>query len=496
MKRNQFGVAVAIALLAAGIIWVVYRGTARAQAAGETGPVRKDLELTVYPQDFGMVREVRPLQLSKGDNSLQIQEVSRLMDPRSVLLGWQGPAGAEVVAHSYDLGVSGGQGLLKRYLGKQVEIVRYGDNGLEAERKTGRLMVNAEGSTVIQDDGKFYVNPPGTIVAPVQKEIVTIPQLTVQAHAPAAGPADLSFTYLTRGLYWSADYVATLDPKSDRMSLECWATVTNRTGADYPDARVALMASSPNRAAQIPAFSAPEAQLRFPVDEAGEGGRVISFAAPRRIAHTAESSGEGHQYRIAAPTDVIQEQMNRLLMLSSERVKVKKDYNARLPALYSYSDYYWQGPTPRRGAVTLAISFRNQKAFGLGEPLPNGSMRLYEPDRHGSLRYGGADGIPDTARDGKVQLTLANSFDLYTERRVVKSEKVGKRKVRREIEVIVHNEKPGDQTVRVVQGFGSGWKMIAESHKHARTDAYSAQWMVPVKAGAESKLQFTVEMRQ
>ena len=494
MKRNRFSVAMAIALLVAGVAWAVYRGTARAQAAGEAGPLRKGLELTVYPQDFGMVREVRPLQLAKGENSLQIQEVSRLMDPRSVLLDWQGRGGAEVIAHSYDLGVSGGQGLLKRYLGKEVEIVRYGDNGMESERQTGRLMVNADGGVVIQDDGKFYVNPPGTIVAPVQKEIVTIPQLTVQAHAPSAGPADLSFTYLTRGLYWSADYVATLDPKTDRMSLECWATVTNRTGADYPDARVALMAGSPNRAVTVartpmPKYADSNANLL-----AAESSLAMGGGRPRML--EPEASGEGHQYRIAAPTDVVQEQMNRLLMLSSERVKVKKDYNARLPALYSYWDYYWQGPTPKRGTVTLAISFRNQKNVGLGEPLPNGSMRLYEPDKHGSLRYAGADGIPDTAKDGKVQLTLANAFDLYTERRVIKSEKAGKRKVRREIEVIVHNEKPGDQTVRVVQGFGSNWKMLAESHKHSRTDAYTAQWMIPVKAGAESKLQFTVEMSQ
>src|SRR5688572_5195160 len=189
MSRDRIGLAVALALLIAGIAWAVYRGTARAQAAADSGPARKDIELTVYPQDFGMVREVRPLQLAKGDNDLQIQEVSRLMDPRSVLLGWQGQAGAEVTAHSYDLGVSGSEGLLKRYLGKHVEIVRYGDSGLEAERQTGRLMVNADGGVVIQDDGKFYVNPPGTIVAPAQKGIVTILLLTVQAHAHAQPPA-------------------------------------------------------------------------------------------------------------------------------------------------------------------------------------------------------------------------------------------------------------------------------------------------------------------
>ena len=122
-------------------------------------------QLTVYKQDFGMVHEQRPSQLSSGDNRLQILEVSKQLDPQSVLLGWTGGQ-AEITAHSYDLGVANGEGLLKRYLGKPVEVVRYGNDGHEAERQKGRLMVEAGGDIVLQDEGKFYVHPSGTIVAP------------------------------------------------------------------------------------------------------------------------------------------------------------------------------------------------------------------------------------------------------------------------------------------------------------------------------------------
>jgi hypothetical protein len=63
------------------------------------------------------------------------------------LLKWQGEGNnlPQLVANSYDLGVADGSGLLKRYLGQQVEVVRYGQDGREAERQQGTLMAQGSG---------------------------------------------------------------------------------------------------------------------------------------------------------------------------------------------------------------------------------------------------------------------------------------------------------------------------------------------------------------
>src|SRR5207248_2625699 len=119
----------------------------------------------------------------------------------------------------------------------------------------------------------FYVQPAGTLVAPANGDIVTIPQLSVQAESPAAQAANLEVAYLTRGLSWSADYVATLSPTGSSLGLECWATVTNRTGTDYPNARVSLMAGMPNRAA-APTWDS-YAPARSPAPEAYSNGLAL-----------------------------------------------------------------------------------------------------------------------------------------------------------------------------------------------------------------------------
>lgn len=209
MRTRWIAVAIAM-VVGVGIGWTATRRGASAEAAESAGMVaRNGVELTVYSQDFGMVREARPVRLAAGDNRLALPEVSSQLDPQSVLLGWAEPqpAGAEITAHAYDLGVSDSNALLQRYVGKQVQIVRYGQDGRESERQTGRVMVESGGEVVLQSGGKMYVHPPGTVVAPDLKDVVTIPQLSVQAHSTVAAPAAVSLAYLTRGLSWSAGSV-------------------------------------------------------------------------------------------------------------------------------------------------------------------------------------------------------------------------------------------------------------------------------------------------
>lgn len=222
------------------------------------------------------------------------------------------------VAHAYDLGVANADGLLKRYLGKRVELVRYGDNGREAERQSGTLMVEANGDVVVQTDGAFYIHPEGTIVALTDGDIVTIPQLSVQAESPAAQTANLEVAYLTRGLSWSADYVATLSPQSNALALECWATVTNRTGVDYPNAKVSLIAGTPNRAAR-PAPTSKPAEYDFAAKELFRDGNARAVPQPALVTPNIEGGqpeavGDFHAYHIKNPTTAVQEQMNRLLI--------------------------------------------------------------------------------------------------------------------------------------------------------------------------------------
>jgi hypothetical protein len=494
MKRRM-GIAGIIATIAI-IAWVaISRSSAVAAEDAKPGIARQGVELTVYSQDFAMVHEARPVSLVQGANRLSIPDVSKQLDPQSVLLGWQGGAmdTPDIIAHAYDLGAANGEGLLKRYLGQEVEVVRYGENGHEAERQRGRLMVESNGEVVIQSEGKFYVHPPGTIVMPASPDVVTIPQLSVQAQSAKAQQASLDVAYLTRGLSWSADYVATLAPQGDTIKLDCYATVTNQAGVDFPNAKVTLVAGTPNRAVRR-----AEDRTRAPAAYADGYAmrKQATLAAENSIAaYVPESMGEFYAYPVKENTSVVQDRMNRLLILTGKSVPVVKDYSATPPPLHAWVGYYgWgHGSRPQRGNVQVALSFQNTEQGGLGAPLPAGAMRLYEPDRHGMLRYAGAATIENTPKDQKVNVALSRAFDVFTEGRIVKSQRIDKRTTRREVELLLHNEKPSAIDLRVVQSFDGLWKVAEESHKHMKLHASAVQWKVTVPAGGKVPLRYTVD---
>ena len=153
----------------------------------------------------------------------------------------------------------------------------------------------------------------------------------------------------------------------------------------------------------------------------------------------------------------------------------------------------FQGNPDQRLTATLGINFKNDEASKLGKPMPAGAVRVYEPDAKGRPQYIGAASIQDTPRDARVSLTLSNVFDVYAQSKVVKSDKVGKRKVRKTREIVVHNEKAAVQEVRLVQNFYGPFTIISESAKSAKLNAMQRQWSITVPAGGEVKLKVVAE---
>src|SRR5579872_3464462 len=246
----------------------------RSLAASPPADSSRKVELTVYKDDFAMVREERPVKLDAGNNRLQIANVSNKLDPSSVLFTWQNPGSADVSSNTYDLGMPNGRSLLKRYVGQEVELVRYGQDGKKGEKLTGTLEVASDNSLVLKSDGKYIVDPEGTVIAPNRPDIVAMSQLSVGVDSRSKQSTNLGVAYLTGGLGWNADYVANLDPAGDTLSLECWATVTNHTGIAFPESKITLVAGSPNRAVTV-ALDAPQrayGQWGFGTRAKGRGG--------------------------------------------------------------------------------------------------------------------------------------------------------------------------------------------------------------------------------
>jgi hypothetical protein len=463
-------------------------GCMRAQAQttmAPSDPTRGAIELTVYAGDFAMVREMRKVDLQAGRVRVGLLGVSKQLDQNSVLFDWPKTKDAKVVSSTYDLGMSSSGRLLERFLGQEVELVYHGQDGKEGQRTKGILEVSEPGNVVIKADGKYIVNPDATIEAPTNTGIVTIPQLSAEVESKSGGATDLGMSYMTGGLSWSADYTVTLAPDKDTLGLECWATVTNKTGTDFPEAKISFVAGSPNRAvavdrpeSQVSYFASSKAKRQYDLTMNG------AFAAPRAM-------GELYAYPYKSTATIRQDQMNRVRMMGSEEVKVKRVYSIALPGVWrEYAEF--NANPEQRITATMGINFSNAKASGLGLPLPAGAIRVYEPDSTGAVRYVGAAGIGDTPKDAKVSLELTNVFDIYARAKQISAKRIDKKHTSRTVEVTISNEKAKPTEVRLVEPFGGNWKIASETDQSMRLNASTNQWTVTVPAGGEKKLRYTV----
>ena len=218
-------------------------------AHGQTQSPGRTIDLTIYKEDFALISEKRPISLQGGHQRLTISDLSKLLDPSSVMFDWIGMTNhPNIVATTYDLGIGSYSKMLTRLNGKQVEMMWPNSNGKPGDTITGKLEATPNGDSYsLRTQDKLLVNPGGTILASADTEVSTQPQLTVELESSTNNQANLGMSYLTRGMSWSTNYVARLQPKSDKIELQCWATVVNSTGIPFPSARVTLMAGSPNR---------------------------------------------------------------------------------------------------------------------------------------------------------------------------------------------------------------------------------------------------------
>jgi hypothetical protein len=173
-------------------------------------------------------------------------------------------------------------------------------------------------------------------------------------------------------------------------------------------------------------------------------------------------------------------------MIASTRVPIRKDYSIQLqPNEYAYGE----NPSIHQNAQ-LAIHWTNNDASGLGMPLPSGAVRVYDSN-HGTAAYIGAASLGDTAKNQGVSLTLSKVFDVYSESRLVKVQKVDKKTVQRTFEAVLHNEKATPITLRLTQSLAGKKKMVSESVASRKLDANWVEWKILLRPGESKKLVYT-----
>jgi hypothetical protein len=375
-----------------------------AHAAGNT-------ELTVYRSDnpalyassgdsdidagYAVVREQRTLELAAGVHDVTLGNLPTRLDAEALALSFPGDD-ARVISQRLLL-AQGQNAALTALTGHTVEVL--GDTG--EVLASGNLLRVGDGLLVRDHAGRTTLVSHYAAVRGSGTDFPTGSSLNLRLDAARAGPATAALSYPTSGIGWRAAYVATLQPGSScRMQFASRASIANRSGRDWHDVQLTLIAGEPNMAKD----SAPRPML---ATARGFNAKAESADLPEQT-----SLADYRSYTLPAPVELPDNSVSQVPLYATRTLGCERT------ALYANGSGY-RPPQPvlspdfDQSSGSAIISTLKLHAF---DSLPAGYLRVLTADRHGTPQFIGEGRINDTPKGQDAAITLGTAFDLRAER--------------------------------------------------------------------------------
>ncbi len=451
-----------------------------AETVKSTAADRKDVSVTIYNRNLGLVREVRTLSIPSGTVSLEFRDVASEINAKSVRVeAIKGLPGFTILEQNYEFDLMSPEKLMEKYVGRSVELmVKHPRTG--AETVFAAELLSMKGGPVYRIDGKIHVGHPGRVVLPeIPGNLISRPTLIWLVDGKG-GKGEIEASYLTSGMGWRADYVALLGKKDDAMDVTAWVTLTNTSGAGYEDAKLKLVAGEIHRAEQ----RRPKARGIYMVE------------APAEMEMAEEELFEYHLYTLPRRTTIKDNQTKQVELLRANEVGVSKEYVLPLKFHHFGMPRTVTGE-PVKEKIVVLLSFENTKKNNLGVPLPQGIFRFYKRDSEGNLQLIGEDRIDHTPKGEKITLTLGKAFDIVAERSLTDYEVISKGKVYEyAVKVTLRNAKKEDITVKVLEQVRGDWKILSASHDYEKESVAHIRFLVPVGKEGRSELTYRIRIKE
>jgi hypothetical protein len=471
--------------------------------------------LTIYNQDFAVVRQELPLDLKSGENLVNVSDITMHLEPDSVIL--RDPSGKHslhVLEQNYRADPVSESLLLSFYEGKTIDFEigtgpamqivkgkvirsgytphdsfamnRYGQNYYQAQ------MAGASGQPIIEVNGQLRFSLPGTPVFPsLTDDSILKPRLEWLLATDKPGKFPAEFSYVTGGMSWQADYNIVAPEKGDLVDIVGWVTMDNQTGRTFENARIKLMAGDVNK-----------------IQPGMAGGMVMKMAVSAAAdmvgpGVTEKAFDEYHLYTLERSTTLRDRETKQVEFIRAASVSTKQVYIYDGVKIDSnrYNGWNWENirndhsyGTESNPKIWVMREFVNSQANHLGMPLPKGRVRFYRRNDDGQVEFTGENTIDHTPKDETIRIYTGNSFDISGERRrtnyVVE---MNKSTATETFEIKVRNHKKEPVEVRVVEHLyrGKNWEITTKSDDYQKKDSQTIEFPVTVAPDGEKTITYT-----
>jgi len=481
------------------------------------GLAAADPSITIYNQNFAVVRDSVRLELKEGVNSVSVTGMTAQLEPDSVVL--RDPAGKQqlqILEQNYRNDPVSQELLLSLNEGKTIDfLVRRGDveeivrgtivrSGFMPGGQMNRRYqqpYQAAHQPIIDVQGKLRFGLPGLPLFPaLTDDTVLKPTLYWVIETDKPGRLDGELAYITGGMSWLASYNLVAPEQGDRIDIVGWVTMENQTGKTFEKARIRLMAGDVSK-------------IQPQVQDAMMFARAAKPEGAMAPAVTEKSFDEYHLYTVQRPTTLRDRETKQVEFVRATDVKSQRlyiydgaqiDWNRirhwSAEDLRSNRNYGTQSNTK----VWVMREFENSKENGLGIPLPRGRVRFYRKDtpteeeaKNGQapqVEFVGENMIDHTPKDETVRVYTGDAFDIVGERKQTDYKVDTVRKWLDEtVEITIRNHKEEEVEVRAVEHLyrWSNWEIRDNTDDFEKTDSRTIEFRVKIPKDGTKVIKYT-----
>ncbi|MBX9723713.1 MAG: DUF4139 domain-containing protein [Candidatus Obscuribacterales bacterium] len=492
-NRKLFGCAKLSLSLAVGTL-VSFGYSNSAQAEEIRLSESQGVSITIYNQNFGLVRDTRNITLQNGINDVRFEDVAGHIDPTSVSFqSLTAPNSVVVREQNYQYDLMDQNTILSKSVGKELKFKQFLPGGSVTEF-SGTLL-NSPNATVYDANGGnvrtstglvvktadgIVLNPTGQIsLGALPPGLVSKPSLLWKIESTKAGDHKTEIAYQTSGINWKCDYVALVNKDDNQADLVSWVTIDNKSGGAYKNAALKLLAGDVHKIQPAP--------VSYGMVSSMKAGRA---AAPEPQFQE-QSFAEYHLYTLQGKTTVAENETKQMSLFNASEIPIRKLF------IYepSKSIYPYGGGNTSQEKVQVKFELANTEKNHLGIPMPKGKVRVYKKDQDGALQFIGEDEIDHTPRDEKVRLYIGDAFDLVGEHKQVSYNRVSDRVQRYTYEISLRNHKKDDVTITAVEHSYGDWTILNSSMEYTKKDSHTFEFNVKVPANGETKVNYEIEIR-
>lgn len=454
-------------------------------------PQNESVALTIYNQNFGVVREKRKVDVPEKIGMIRFTDVAAQIDGTSVQFKSLTDTNATVLEQNYEYDLVSADKLLQKYIDRQIAVLtkdgsRYSGNLLsfdanqlvlrQTDQKSELVMIQ-RGDNV--KDIQFGALPEG---------LITKPTLVWKLATEKIGQQLIEVAYQTAGINWQADYNAVLNARDTALDLGGWVTINNQSGATYKDAKLKLIAGDVRRVQPLQTMSISGLAERAMLAGDKQGFEEKSFF-------------EYHLYTLGRPATVAQNQTKQIELLKAADVPVKKVFLYEGAPQYRFygglnNDANY-GSQESNKKVNVVIEVRNSKDNHMGMALPKGKVRLYKrDDADASLEFIGEDQIDHTPKDETVKLHIGDAFDIVGERKRTDYKiDLSRHVITESFEIRVRNHKtePVEVLVKETLYRWNNWEITESNQKWIKYNSNAIHFPVKVDKDGEQVIMYTVK---